>query len=105
MYYKMYTHSSKKVNISMFVHYGEVEFTVVGKPNNTRVFKKSNTTEYWEVEIHKEVRETYLPTHFTVFAKADTMYRLIIKSEEAKLFGNHKEMKFGYPTYMFLSSK
>lgn len=44
MRYKMYTHQSKAVNISVTVLYGEIEFTVVGKNNQSKIFTKTNTT-------------------------------------------------------------
>ena len=103
----MYTHHSKSVNISVTVLYGEIEFTVVGKNNQSKVFTKTNTTaEGWEVNILKELRESYLPTYFMVKGKKDAMYRFIIVSEEERSsVSTTRAMKFGLPTYLFLSPK
>ena len=104
--YKMYTHSSKNVNLSITVHYGEIEVAVLGKINETKKFSKGSEAEKWSVAIKKDNNEMYLPTHFKVTAKQNSLYRLVVTAESAGFSPSkeQKNMKFGYPTYLFVTA-
>lgn len=81
---------------------------MIGTQNNTRTFKKSNETQVWTVSLNENRTASYLPTHFHISSKTNSMYRLIIKTENHTIMGTqkiNKEMKFGYPSYLFIDPK
>lgn len=97
MTYKIYAGDAKTLNISLNIHYGSVQVTVV-ELNETKIFKAGSETQLWELALHRDM--IYRPVVVKVSILNDSMYSIKLRYNSSS--PSDTMMKHGLPTYLFL---